>query len=734
MVASADPPIAIDDTVTVAEDASPTTVDVLANDETSDNLTFVGTTDPAHGTVIVAANGQSLTYEPDADYNGPDTFDYTVKDGSDVQATASVDVTVTPVNDPPVALDDPGIPCGDLHFSGGSFPIAEDWIGYFDDYPGWYVLFGECGLLANDSDVDGDALTWVIDSQASHGEAMFVDAEFPSFFAYKPDPDWSTLPGNQPGGDWVSDSFTYRAFDGIAYSDPATMRFWLVPINDPPTLTPGPAYIWSDEDVQYEAPWATAISTGPANESYQSITFEIVDFTNEDLFSVAPFIDADGVLSFTPAPDATGHAELTVRARDDGGLSDFGIGSGNFVRPDDTSAEYSFEIDILDINDPPVASTVTAEVDEDGTTSISLTDDYTDIDNDAATLEAISQPAHGSAQLDGNGALYVPDPDFNGVDTFTYTIDDGNGGHDTGTVEVTVNPINDDPVADDDVATLSEDALATLIPVLVGDTDVDGDALHVIGATNGIKGTVTITGNQFAVRYKPFRNAYGTDTFTYFIEDADGHSTSASVEVTITPVNDPPNAVNDGRPTPIHIQRGSGAVNLDVMANDNSGPDEPELLAIVSVTQPAHGLVAIDGGAWSVTYDPAGQYAGLDQFTYTISDGNGGTDSATVYISVGPAITTPVATAPRVVVGGGSTGTTVRAIVVWSATSETSISRYQLQYQADGGAWMTVALPTPTSTRAVVTLTAGHDYWFRVRAADGAGIFGAYAKSRVIHL
>ena len=125
-----------------------------------------------------------------------------------------------------------------------------------------------------------------------------------------------------------------------------------------------------------------------------------------------------------------------------------------------------------------------------------MTDDYTDIDNDSVTIEAISQPAHGSAQLDGNGALYEPDPDFNGTDTFTYTIDDGNGGHDTGTVEVTVNPINDDPVADDDVATLSEDALATLIPVLVGDTDVDGDALHVTGATNGTKGTVTITGNS----------------------------------------------------------------------------------------------------------------------------------------------------------------------------------------------------------------------------------------------
>ena len=162
---------------------------------------------------------------------------------------------------------------------------------------------------------------------------------------------------------------------------------------------------------------------------------------------------------------------------------------------------------------------------------------------------------------------------------------------------VTVDPINDNPFADDDTATVAEDSLATLIPVLVGDIDVDGDVLHVTAATNGAKGTVTITGTQLAVRYKPFRNAYGTDSFTYWIEDADGQTASATVDVTISPVNDPPNAVNDGRPTPLHIQRGSGATNLDVIANDNSGPDEPELLAIISVTQPAHGVVEITGAS-----------------------------------------------------------------------------------------------------------------------------------------
>ena len=176
MAASADPPIAIDDSVTVAEDALPTTVDVLANDETSDNLTFVGTTDPAHGTVVIAANGLSLTYAPDANYNGPDTFDYTVKDGSDVQATASVDVTVTPVNDPPVALDDPGIPCGNLDYFGGSFPVPEDWIGYFEDYRGLVRPVRRVRPARRTTPTSTATRSTGRSSRSpSHGEAMYVE-------------------------------------------------------------------------------------------------------------------------------------------------------------------------------------------------------------------------------------------------------------------------------------------------------------------------------------------------------------------------------------------------------------------------------------------------------------------------------------------------------------------------------------------------------------------------------
>ena len=96
-----------DDSVTLAEDAAATPIDVLADDTDVDGdpITVVAASNPSHGTVVVDGDGLGLTYEPDADYCGDDAFDYTIDDG-EFESTADVDVTVTCVNDAPVAVDD----------------------------------------------------------------------------------------------------------------------------------------------------------------------------------------------------------------------------------------------------------------------------------------------------------------------------------------------------------------------------------------------------------------------------------------------------------------------------------------------------------------------------------------------------------------------------------------------------------------------------------------------------
>jgi large repetitive protein len=413
--------------------------------------------------------------------------------------------------------------------------------------------------------------------------------------------------------------------------------FWIAPVNDPPSFTAGLATVLADEDTEFEATWATDISTGPPNESDQVVEFEIVDVDDPDLFSAGPVIDADGVLSFTPAPDAFGLTNITVLARDNGGLENHDLAPDQFDPPDDSSDEVSFEIVIMPVNDPPIADDDVASIAEDEAISIDVVGNDTDVDNGAPVVVAVSDPAHGAASTAGGGALYDPDPDFNGTDTFTYTIEDDEGGQDT-----------------------------------------------------------------------------------------------ATVHVTITPVNDPPDAVDDGALTPLFVAQGVGPTPLPVLANDTSAPDVGEIVSIVAVSQPAHGVVTISGGGSGLTYDPGGLYSGPDEFTYTISDAGGLMDTATVHVNVIPDVSPPVTTGLRVAIVAGSGSTSVRASVVWTGTDlQSGIARFQLQQRTDGGVWRTVGLPTPTATQVLLTLPGGHDYRFRVRARDNAGNYGAFVTSRL---
>lgn len=268
--------------------------------------------------------------------------------------------------------------------------------------------------------------------------------------------------------------------------------------------------------------------------------------------------------------------------------------------------------------------------------------------------------SHGVVNLFSEGPTFTPDgrlkftpgPDEHGYATVTVYLRDNGGLENYGlpnlpdppddtsnpvTFTIVVNDVNATPVALDDIVTVSEDSGANRIDVLANDSDADVETIWVIDTTDALKGTVDIIGDGPALTYTPHADATGTDTFTYTIRDQTGATDTATVFVTISPVNDPPTAVDDGVPTPIQIARGSGPVPIAVLANDSSAPDGAEALQITSVTQGAIGSVAFGASGLNLTYDPAGQKTGLDTFTYTISDGHGGFDTATVHIEVAKA-------------------------------------------------------------------------------------------------
>jgi large repetitive protein len=255
-------------------------------------------------------------------------------------------------------------------------------------------------------------------------------------------------------------------------------------------------------------------------------------------------------------------------------------------------------------------------------------------DPDSFTVTALTQGAHGSVAIsaDGQAVEYTPGANYNGPDTFTYTVTDGYG-TDTATVSVTVTAVNDPPNAVDDQADVPFNAAPTAIPVLANDSiDPDsGETLTITQVIQGAHGAVVITGGGTGLTYAPTAGYSGPDSFTYTISDGNGGTDTASVSITVQgSTNNPPDAVDDSAT----VNADGGAQVIDALANDTTAPDAGETLTIVQVTQGAHGTVIITGGGTGLTYAPAAGYVGPDAFTYTVSDGNGGTDTATVLVSV----------------------------------------------------------------------------------------------------
>jgi hypothetical protein len=289
-------------------------------------------------------------------------------------------------------------------------------------------------------------------------------------------------------------------------------------------------------------------------------------------------------------------------------------------------------------NTPPVAVDDTGSTAEDTSLTIGVLANDTDADGDSLAIAATTLPAHGTVVNNGNGTVsYTPASNYNGPDSFNYTVSDGKGGTDSGTVNITVTPVNDAPLANADSATTPEDAQVA-INILANDSDPDGDTLTTAPGTAPAHGVVFYNPTNQTALYRPNTDYNGPDSFTYRLLDGKGGTASGTVSVTVLPVNDPPVAQNDSASTD------EGApVTINVLVND-SDPDG-DTLAISAISNlPLHGTVAINGGR-TITYTPTGGFTGADGFTYHIVDGNGGVASALVSITVRPHNAPPVADA-----------------------------------------------------------------------------------------
>lgn len=189
--------------------------------------------------------------------------------------------------------------------------------------------------------------------------------------------------------------------------------------------------------------------------------------------------------------------------------------------------------------------------------------------------------------------------------------------------------VNAFPNAVDDNVVTNEDTAANFNVINDppgSDTDVNGDTLSVISNTNPSNGLVNVNANGDAT-YTPDPDYFGPDSFTYTISDGNGGTDTATVNITVVSVNDPPVAVDDVAST-----EEDTPVTVTVLSNDSD--IEGDMLTVVSTSLAMNGLVIINPDG-TITYTPNSDFFdGVDSFTYTISDGNGGEDTATVTITV----------------------------------------------------------------------------------------------------
>jgi|GEM_PF-5874378 len=303
----------------------------------------------------------------------------------------------------------------------------------------------------------------------------------------------------------------------------------------------------------------------------------------------------------------------------------------------------------------PTANDDTATTDEDTSVTVDVVANDTDPNGDALDVSDITNgPSHGTAQITGESndkIQFDPGDDATANVSITYEVSDGNGGADAATLNVTVDPVNDAPTANDDSATTDEDT-SVIVDVVANDSDVDGDALDVSAITNGPShGTAQITGpNNDKIQFDPGDDATANVSITYEVSDGNGGTDTATLNVTVAPVNDAPTANDDTATTDentlLTVDDGDGAdlleLSTDVEGNSLSlGAVDGESFASGSpVTLDSGATVTVDDdGSW--VYDPNGQFGSLgagqtdtDSFTYTVDDGNGGTDQGTITVTI----------------------------------------------------------------------------------------------------
>ncbi len=598
------PTLTVESTKSVNEDGT-TSITYSASDIDG---TATVTATALHGTVTVNNDG-TITYTPDANYNGADTITVTATDDDGSVVTQTSSITVNDINDAPTLTVE------------STKSVNED---------------GTTSITYSASDIDGTA---TVTATALHGT---VTVNNDGTITYTPDANYNG-----------ADTITVTATDDDGSVVTQTSSITVNDINDAPTLTVESTKSVNEDgttSITYSASDIDGTATVTATALHGTVT-----------------VNNDGTITYTPDANYNGADTITVTATDDDG----------------SVVTQTSSITVNDINDAPVITVGDVTAVEDVSQVIA---NVSDIDG---TIDSSNLTANnGTVTIADNGDItYTPNANYNGTDSVTIEVTDNDGTTTTQTFDVDVAAVNDGPVASDDSPDNSQSITAVSLGGLGhGIVGMDGasgsgyimyssDNVHDRFSDNAIhSGNAT---NLVAVKNIDGQWYYDTNTKLVAFTPQDGDRLVAEVDFSadtvtmlsgITDTSHQINGINAGyvdgdlaitanrwagssnagefgiTGTTINVQSADGSLQTN---EDNSITIEPstllendsdidgDTLTIISVdaTENTHGTVTINEDG-KVVFTPDANYNGAASFTYTISDGNGGTSSATVNLNV----------------------------------------------------------------------------------------------------
>ncbi len=636
ITAQNDAPVADALSLTVTED-QPDTVTLHASDKENDPLTYRIVTQPTHGRL--SQNAADITYTPDPDYYGNDSFTYVANDNAADSQIATVDITVSPVNDAPTAHaaslatsedtdlaisltgSDPEhsplsytITSSPLH---GTLSGTSPNLTYTPDSN--YNGTDSFDFKVNDGELDSQNATIHIsigttnDAPTADPKNLTVDEDTDLtltlsgsdpdtgdtlIYSIVTNPAHGTLSGTAPNLTYTpnnnfngTDSFTYKVNDGTVDSPVATVSITVNPVND--------------------APVANAQTLSTPEDTNKSIMLTGSDPENSTLVYTVVTPPSHGTLVGT-APNITYTPDSNYNGSDS---FDFKVSDGTADSP-----TASVQINITAANDIPVAVAQTLATNEDTDLSITLSGSDADT-GDTLTYSVVTDPAHGTLSGSVPNLTYTPNHNYNGTESFTFKANDGTADSQPATITITVNPVNDAPTTiPQGTVTLNEDS-STSITLLA--TDVDGDTLTYSIDTNPAHGTVSVPDANGTLSYTPYADYAGTDSFTYHVNDGTLSSAITTINIDVTAVNDAPIAEAGADIT---------AIEGSTVTLDGSGSSDKE--GALSYSWRDQNNIEV---STSVTYSTSSLTQGTYTYTLQVTDSGGLTSSDSVTVTINAA-------------------------------------------------------------------------------------------------